>query len=121
MSKPLTRPIVERARALIADENRWCRSSLAKDELDREVRPTDPLARRWCAYGALVVAAFELVGDVKQAQKLADAVAKEVRGQSSLINTNDTKGHAAVLALFDQALAADRLERRELTLLIPLG
>jgi hypothetical protein len=31
----------------------------------------------------LVVAAFELVGDLRQAQKLADAVAKEVRGQSS--------------------------------------
>ncbi len=44
MSKPLTRPIVERARALIADENHWCRSTLAKDEQDREVRPTDPMA-----------------------------------------------------------------------------
>jgi hypothetical protein len=46
------------------------------------------------------------MGDVKQAHKLADAAAKELRGPSCLVDTNDTKGHAAVLALFDEALAA---------------
>jgi len=55
----------------------------------------------------LIAAAFELVGDLNQAHKLADAAAKEIRGPSSLINTNDTLGHAAVLAIFDKALDAD--------------
>jgi len=107
MSKPVTRPIIERARALIADENNWCRGTLARDVRGKQVDPTDSVARRRCAYGALIAAAFELVGDLKQAHNLADAVAKEIRGPSSLINTNDTEGHAAVLAIFDKVLAGD--------------
>jgi hypothetical protein len=31
MSRPLKVQIVERARALIADENQWCRCDLARD------------------------------------------------------------------------------------------
>ena len=83
----------------------WCRAALARDEHGRQVDPTDPTARRRCAFGALTAAAFELVGDLKQAKRLADNLAKEIRGPSSLINTNDTGGHAAVLAVFDRALA----------------
>jgi hypothetical protein len=107
MSKPLNRPIIERARALIADESQWCRGALARDGSGRQVDPTDVTARRRCAYGALVAAAFELVSNLSQAHDLADAAAREIRGSPSLINTNDTRGHAAVLALFDKALAAD--------------
>ena len=103
MSKPLSQPIIERGRALIADENRWCRGALARDESGRQVDPTDAVARRWCAYGALVAAAFELVGDLSQAHDLAVAAAREIHGSSSLINTNDTGGHAAVLELFEKA------------------
>jgi hypothetical protein len=106
MSKPLTRPIIERARSLIADESQWCRAALARDERGWQVDPTDTTARRRCAFGALVAAAFDLVGDIKQAHDLAGAAAREIRCTSSLINTNDTDGHAAVLALFDRALAA---------------
>jgi hypothetical protein len=106
MSKPLSRPIIERARALIADEAHWCRAALARDERGWPTDPTDATALKRCAYGALVAAAFELVGDLKHAHILADAVAKEVHGPSSLINTNDSEGHAAVLAVFDKALAA---------------
>ena len=107
MSKPFSRPIVEGARALVEDENHWCRGALARDGSGRQVDPTDATARRWCAYGALVAAAFELVSDLSQAHDLADAAAREIRGASSLINTNDTGGHAAVLAVFDKAMAAD--------------
>ena len=105
MSKPLTRPIIEQARVLIAHENHWCRAALARDKRGFQVDPTDAKARQRCALGALIAAAFELVGDVKQAHNLAEAVAREIRCCSSLINTNDTEGHAAVLALFDKALA----------------
>jgi hypothetical protein len=106
MSKPITRPIIERARTLIEDENHWCRAALARDERGRQVDPTDMTAHQRCALGALVAAAFELVGDIKRAHDLANSVAREIRCTSSLINTNDTEGHAAVLALFDKALAA---------------
>src|SRR5271169_4086438 len=107
MSKALNRIIIARARALIEDENHWCRGALARDDSGRQVDPTDAAARRRCAYGALVAAAFELVGDPSQAHDLADAAAREIRGSPSLINSNDTRGHAAVLALFDKAMAAD--------------
>ena len=106
MSKPLNRPIIERARALIADENHWCRGALARDDSGRQIDPTEAMARRRCAYGALVAAAYELVSDLSQAHDLADAAAREIRGSSSLINTNDTGGHAAVLALFDKAICS---------------
>ena len=105
MSKPLTRPILERARELIADKDHWCRGSLAKDVRGRQVDPWDKSAVRRCAYGALIAAAFELVADVNQARDLADAVAKDIRGTSWLITTNDIGGYKAVLTLFDLALA----------------
>ncbi len=105
MSKPLTRPILERARALIADKNQWCRGSLVKDAHGRQVDPWDTTAVRRCAYGALIAAALELVADVNQARDLADAIAKEFHGTSWLITTNDIGGHRAVLALFDFVLA----------------
>ena len=105
MSKPLSQPILERARALIADKNHWCRGSLARDVRGRQVDPWKTTAVRRCAYGVLIAAAFELVADVNQARDLADAVAREIHGSSWLITTNDIGGHRAVLALFDQALA----------------
>jgi hypothetical protein len=106
MSKPITRHVIERARMLIADESQWCRGALARDERGLQVDPTDTTARRRCAFGGLVAAAFELVGDTRQAHDLANVAARAIRCSSSLINTNDTEGHAAVLALFDKALAA---------------
>ena len=105
MSKPLSQPILERARALIVDKNHWCRGSLARDVRGRQVDPWKTTAVRRCAYGALIAAAFELVADVNQARDLADAVAREIHGSSWLITANDIGGHRAVLALFDQVLA----------------
>ena len=86
MSKPLTRPIIERARVLIADEKHWCRAALARDERGFQVDPTDTTARQRCAFGALIAAAFELVGDIKQAHSLAEAVAREIRSPWDIIN-----------------------------------
>jgi hypothetical protein len=105
MSKPLNRQILERARALIADKDHWCRGSLAKDVRGRQVDPWDKTVVRRCAYGALIAAAFELVPDTKQARDLADAVAREIHGSSWLITTNDIGGHRAVLVILNQALA----------------
>jgi hypothetical protein len=105
MSKPLKQHILERARALIADKNHWCRGSLARDGRGRQVDPWDKNAVPRCAYGALIAAAFELVADVNQARDLADAAVREIHGSSWLITTNDIGGHRAVLVLFDQVLA----------------
>ena len=39
---------------LIADESRWTKDAWARDNRGAFTTPTDPLACRWCALGALV-------------------------------------------------------------------
>ena len=48
MAKPLQFQIVERARALIADEQRWCRGVLAEDATGASVFPTSASAVKRC-------------------------------------------------------------------------
>jgi hypothetical protein len=105
MAQVLDRIVVARARALIANEENWCRGALAKDASNRNVDIIDPEARKWCAYGALVAAAFEFVEGLDEAHEFAAKAARKMHCCSSLINLNDIQGHAAVLAVFDEALA----------------
>jgi hypothetical protein len=69
MSRPLKVQIVERARALIADENQWCGCDLARDVKGRGVCPMSDSAAKRCALGALIAAAYEITGDHLAAQK----------------------------------------------------
>jgi hypothetical protein len=78
MSKPINRHVIERARILIADQSQWCRAALARDEHGQQVDPTDTTVRQRCAFGALVAAAFEFVGNIGQAHDLAGAAAREI-------------------------------------------
>jgi hypothetical protein len=57
MAKPLKLQIVERARALIADEQHWCRGELARDINGVGVCPTSERAMERCGLGALIMAA----------------------------------------------------------------
>ena len=106
MSKSLDRVIIRRAHALIADERHWSWGALARDETGQRIDPTDVKARRWCAYGALIVAANELVGDLNLAHHLAASATRQLPC-CSLIKINDTQGHAAALALFEKAITAN--------------
>ena len=107
MSNPLSRSIIGRAHALIADERHWCRGALARDKGGRAVEPTETAARRWCAFGALIAAAHEMVGDLDQAHHLASLAARRMHCCSTLINVNDIDGHRAVIELFERAAAAE--------------
>ena len=102
MSNPLKVHIVEHARALIASEAHWCRGQIAQDPDGLAVCATDPNASKFCAYGALVVAAHHLTNDCRQAYELASGMVSYFGGSSALVEVNDTQGHAAVLALFDE-------------------
>ena len=53
----------KRARFLIEDEQNWCRSELARDDDGTSVCPTDSRAKRRCALGAFIAAAFEITTD----------------------------------------------------------
>ena len=97
--------ILERARTLIAEERHWCRGDLALDAGGQPVSPMDSSAKRRCALGALVAAAYEITSDPDLAHRLATTAVRPLAGATSLTHINDSKGHAAVLALFNLALA----------------
>ncbi len=105
MAKPIKVQVLERARALIADEKHWCPGDMARDRLGRAVDPTDSAAEQRCALGALVAAAHEFNGDRRQAHDLAITAMRPFVGATALTHINDAEGHAAILALFDEVIA----------------
>jgi hypothetical protein len=105
MSKSLKLQIVEKARTLIQEEQHWCRGMLARDADGLSVDPTYLRATQRCALGALVSAAFQLTNDHWQAYDLAMSALRPTCGSATLVRVNDMRGHAAVLALLDDALA----------------
>ena len=107
MAKPLQIQIVERARALIADETHWCRGELARDVNGEEVCPTSASAEKWCALGAVIAAAYELTNDLDAAHDFAFKALRPQYGTATLVRVNDMRGHAAVLSLFDRVIAAE--------------
>ena len=98
--------IVERARTLIADEHHWCRGELARDANGERVCPTSASAVRRCALGAVIAAAHELTHDRGAAHDFAFNALRPQYGTATLVRVNDVRGHAAVLAPFDEVIAA---------------
>ena len=106
MSKPLKIQIAERARDLIANEQHWCRRHLAEDVNGVSVSPTAASAVKHCGLGAVIAAAYQLTHDFDAAHQLAQEVLGAHYRAATLMHINDTRGHAAVLALFDEVIAA---------------
>jgi hypothetical protein len=107
LSKPLKIQIVELARTLIADEQHWCLDYLALDKYGIEVSPMSPRAVRRCGLGAVMAAAYQLTHDFDTAHKLGHEAIAPIGGTFTLTHVNDTRGHSAVLALFDGIIAAE--------------
>ena len=107
MSKPLKIQIVELARALIADEQQhWCPHHLAVDKDGIVVSPMSPRAVKRCALGAVMAAAYQLTPDRNAAHKLGHDALMPICRPARLMKINDNRGHAAMLALFDEVIAA---------------
>lgn len=110
MTTTVQKQVLINARALIADPAHWIRGTLACNANGRKVDWSDPSATKWCAQGAIYRAAYDLVADQKEATRIGNEVAKSLcpnpwfRGCLPAIN--DIRGHAAVLKVFDKALAA---------------
>jgi hypothetical protein len=102
MSKPLKVQILEKARALIADERHWCRGELARDANGIGVDPTTSSAVRRCGLGALMAATYQITNNHREAHDLAIRALRPFHGSATVVYVNDTRGHAAVLALFDE-------------------
>ena len=110
MTTTVQKQVLINARALIADPEHWTSGKLACTADGHQVAWYDRLASKWCALGAIYRAAYDLVGDQKQAMRIGDELAVSIRPGSWFRGTlpaiNDARGHAAVLAVFDKALQA---------------
>jgi hypothetical protein len=107
MSQPLERQIIEKARALIATPDTWTQGEFARDADGERVSWRSPDAVRFCVWGALNRAAYDMTGDRRRSITLADHAARALRkGVTSLSGTNDQGTHADVLAVFDGYLKA---------------
>jgi hypothetical protein len=115
MAKPVYTQVIERARAYVALRSGWTRYTLALTRNNRDCDPTDARAARFCAFGALVRAGFDLTSDVDQARRLAGQTAMWMTGRETpeeayeaIYTINDgppLSSRKAVLALFDESLA----------------
>jgi hypothetical protein len=111
MAKPLVTLIIERARALIDNPATWCQGTFAFLADGRRCSAHEAGAVRFCAYGALQRAAFDVTGKRALAEELAQKAAMAITGRTAsraratIIQTNDCRGRVAVLELFDQHLA----------------
>ena len=106
MSRPAKLQVVERARDLIADEQHWCRRHLAQDVNGASVSPTSTSAVKRCGLGALIAVAYQLTNDCDAAHQLGHEALSPHYRAATLMQINDISGHAAVLALFDEVIAA---------------
>ena len=106
MSRPLKVQIVERARELVADEQNWCQRHLAQDVNGASVSPTSIAAVKRCGLGAVIAAAYQLGQDYDAAHRLGHEALRPHYSPATLIHVNDIRGHAAVLALFDEVIGA---------------
>lgn len=104
---------IARARNLISDPDKWCQGAQARASDGFETPALNPDACSWCAWGALISAAYDLTGHPRDATLLANNAACLLHedivdfGITVLFSKNDNEGHAAVLALFDKALQAE--------------
>ena len=104
--------VLIRARQRITDKRRWMRYGLASEgpNCKRLVcAPGDPRAVRWCAVGALEAELSTARTGPKGwqftlDQALYEAALVRLSEAGDVMGTNDRRGHAAVLALFDAAI-----------------
>ena len=110
MTTTVQKQVLVNARALIADPEHWTSHALAYTADGQLVGWHNRAASKWCAVGAIYRAAYDLVGDQKEAIRIGNELANSICPRrwlpSALPRINDRRGHAAVLAVFDKALAA---------------
>jgi hypothetical protein len=109
MSKVLADHIIREASSLISDPAHWMQRELATAAEGESCDPCDPQAAAFCAYGALIRAACDVVHNSNLATLFARSAASVVLGDresdaEELFTINDGEGREAVLALFDKAL-----------------
>lgn len=104
--RPNAVTVARAARALIAHPDRWTIGSYARTATGTKCTPDDPLAARWCALGARNLASEGADHEVSDAVESAlRRAARELRDGGGPAIVNDRQGHAAVLKMWDRAIA----------------
>ena len=116
---PGTVDILSLARTLIAHPHRWAQGAIALDRKGRALTTFDG-GCRFCAAGAVGLAAHVLSGDddtrrsigpaVDRVSRLLDCAAFKLGDYESYIGLNEHDSHANVVAMFDHALAMARAD-----------
>jgi hypothetical protein len=101
--------ILRRAREIISDPEKWTQGTYARDGYEAPIDPGDGLACCWCALGAIAKAAIEMNAQPGDGSAAVDKL--QVLAGSPVCSLNDHgprfEAHAAVLSLFDKALAQE--------------
>jgi len=115
MAKPILHQVIGRALAYVGVRSRWTRYTLALTRNNRDCDPTDARAARFCAFGALVRAGYDLTGDADEARRLAGRAAMWITGchtpeeaYEEIYTINDgppASSREAIVRLFEDGLA----------------
>lgn len=107
MSK-LPKEILQEARDLISDPNKWTRGASARTIFGVRACPDDEDAAMWCAAGALNKVAADSSSWIVASKALSLAAERRYGDapEVSISWVNDIHGHAAALQLFDDAIAS---------------
>ncbi len=96
--------LLQKAKARIADIDKWTRHALARNSKGEEVAPDHPEAVCWCAQGAVH---FESTGYIQtcEAESKLQAASEEICGCTDYTRLNDALEHSDVMLMFDKAIA----------------
>ncbi|MBB5762119.1 hypothetical protein HNR01_001739 [Methylorubrum rhodesianum] len=102
--------ILRAARARIEDPKNWLRGGLAADATGWAVQPWWGDAVCWCAVGAVRADRAQYdANDLEQAEATLRSASYELFSRPAP-DTNDDLGHAAVMQMYDAAIAAAEAE-----------
>lgn len=105
-----TLEVLVAARVLIHDPEHWCRGAFAMDAdgaggEPKVVAPEDDKACRWNPFGAVRRAGgLHVMFQLTKPEIALNKIARQL-GFTCVEELNNTRPHAEVLALFDQAIA----------------
>lgn len=107
--------VLREARELISDPKRWTQNHFARDRRGEFISPIHPEAVCFCAGGALAKVdgtSFHNSEAHSSAWEALRHASKSLFGNSDPADVNDELGHAAVLRMFDAAIASAEKEAR---------
>jgi hypothetical protein len=114
MSDTFTIHVIREARNFIANPASWTQFDLARTMDNQSCKPWEPQAAKFCAFGALLKAAYDACGKFDLAWHFANSatvlilMGRDAAAQTpeNLFEINDNLGRNAILELFDEAIAA---------------